>query len=159
MKIMNNPLRNTLNYFRLLALLCCGPLAMQSAHASDKLYHREVNEKNPGGKNLVMTFEETKREEKTSTVKVTMASGGSVPSAMFLMRCVYDIANIRKMKYLIKLSEKEGEDGSWTYVFGFSNDTKVNTQKHFGLKVPLPDDEGYKFMAVKDLDMIFKGKQ
>ena len=139
--------------------MCFGAIFIQPAIAAEKLHHREVNQKNPSGKDLIMTFEETKREGDISTVKVTMTSGGSVESAMFIMRGVYDIAKILKKDYLIKLSEKEEEDGSWTYRFGFANDSKIDPQKHFRLKEPLPEDEGYTFMAVKDLDMIFKGRE
>src|SRR5688572_21682577 len=53
---------------------------------------REINEKNPGGKDLVMTFQELRRDEKTSTAKVTFVSGASVPSIMFIVRGFYDIA-------------------------------------------------------------------
>ena len=139
--------------------MCLGVVPIQSANAAEKLHYREVNQKNPAGKDLIMTFEETKREGDISTVKVTMTSGASVPSAMFIMRGVYDIAKIRKMDFLIKLSEKQEDDGSWTYRFGFANDSKVKVQKHFNLKEPLPDDDGYTFMAVKNLDMIFKGQK
>ena len=156
---MDNPSQSPTKRFALLALMLFGAFFFQPANADEKLHHSEVNQKNPGGKDLTMTFEETKREGDISTVKVTMTSGASVPSAMFIMRGVYDIAKIRKKGFLIKLSEKEEEDGSWTYRFGFANDSKVNPQKHFNLKEPLPDDEGYTFMAVKDLDLIFKGQK
>ena len=36
------------------------------AYAADALYRREVNDKNPGGKDLVMTLQELRRDEKTS---------------------------------------------------------------------------------------------
>jgi hypothetical protein len=139
--------------------MCFGAVSIQFSNAAENLHRREVNQKNPGGKDLVMTFEETKREGDISTVKITMTSGASVPSAMFILRGVYDIAKIRNMAFLIKLSEKEEDDGSWTYRFGFANDSKANPQKHFNLTEPLPDDEGYTFMAVKDFDMIFKGQK
>ena len=63
-----------------------------ATRAADALYHREVNQKNPGGKDLVMTFQELRRDDKTSTVKVTFVSGASVPSIMFIVRGFYDIA-------------------------------------------------------------------
>jgi hypothetical protein len=156
---MNNPSQNPTKRFALITLMCFSAVFIQPANAEEKLHHREVNQKNPGGKDLIMTFEETKREGDISTVKVTMTSGASVPSAMFIMRGVYDIAKIRKKHFLIKLSEKEEEDGSWTYRFGFANDRKVNPQKHFNLKEPLPDDGGFTFMAVRDFDMIFKRQE
>lgn len=158
-KNMKNLIQITIKRFFLLVLVWIGVASIQFSDAADELHRREVNQKNPGGKDLIMTFEETKREGDISTVKVTMTSGASVASAMFVMRGVYDIAKIRKMDYLIKLSEKEEDDGSWTHNFGFSNDSKVDPQKHFKLKDPLPDDDGFKFVAVKDFDLIFKGQK
>jgi hypothetical protein len=158
-KFMNHLSQNSAKRIALITLMCFSAVFIQPANAEEKLHHREVNQKNPAGKDLVMTFKETKREGDISTVKVTMTSGASVPSAMFIMRGIYDIDKIRKKNYLIKLSEKEEEDGSWTYRFAFTNDMKVNPQKHFNLKEPLPDDGGFTFMAVMDLDMIFKGQE
>ena len=52
------------------------------------------------------------------------------------------------------LSETKEKDGSWIYVVGFSKDKKINIQDYFKLEKPLPDEDGYSFMAVKDLDLI-----
>ncbi len=156
---MKNLIQIPIKRFSLLALMWIGVVSIQFSNAAEKLHRLEVNQKNPGGKDLIMTFEETKREGDISTVKVTMTSGASVASAMFIIQGVYEIAKIRKMDYLIKLSEKEEDDGSWTHNFGFANDSKVDPQKHFKLKDPLPDEDGFKFMAVKNLDMIFKGQK
>lgn len=96
----------------LLSAICLLAVSIQSALAAGDLYHREVNQKNPGGKDLVLTFQELKHDQKTSTIKVTMTSGASVPSAMFIMRGFYDLALARKAEHFIKLSEKEEKNGS-----------------------------------------------
>ncbi len=139
-----------------LAVVCLTFASTPSASAAEKLFHLEVNEKNPGGKDLVINFEEVKREEKTSTVKVTMKSGASVPSTMFIMRGFYDLAQKRKMRYFIKLSEKQEQDGSYTTVMGFTNDKNINVQKYFKLDKPLPKKTEFEFSDVVELDMLFK---
>ncbi len=128
------------------------------AKAEEPLLRREVNEKNPGGKDLVMTFQEMRRDEKTSTVKTTMKSGASVPSSMFIVRGFYDIANARGATYFIKLKDWEEPDGAWMYLVGFSRDKGIDPAKYFGLTEPLPKSDEQQFMAVKDFDLIFKRK-
>jgi len=134
-------------------------LLASPAIAAEKLHRREVNQKNPGGKDLVMTFEELRRDEKTSTAKVKHVSGASVPSIMFTVRGFYDIARARGATYFIKLKEWEDKDGGWMYLVGFSRDKNVDLQKYFGLTEPLPKNDEHEFMAVKDYDLIFKGQQ
>lgn len=121
-------------------------------------YRNEVNETNAGGKNLVMTFEELRRDEKTSTVKVTFRSGASVPSIMFIVRGFYDIANARHALYFANLKEWKAEDGGWMYLAGFSNDKTVDPYQYFGLPVSLPKLDAHNFMAVKDCDLLFKAQ-
>lgn len=140
-----------------MAVMCLTFAFPPTAPAGEKLFHLEVNDKNPGGKDLVMSFEEVKREEKTSTVKVIMKSGASVPSAMFIMRGFYDLANKRKMRYFIKLSEKNEKDGNSIIVMGFSNDKSINVQEYFKLDKPLPKETEFEFEDVQDLDILFKG--
>jgi hypothetical protein len=62
------------------------------AEAADTLYRRDINQVNPGGKDLIISFEEVRRDVKTSLAKVTFVSGASVPSSMFIVRGFYDIA-------------------------------------------------------------------
>ena len=47
-----------------------------------------------------MSFEEVRRDEKTSLAKVTFVSGASVPSIMFIVRGFYDIAKARGATYI-----------------------------------------------------------
>jgi hypothetical protein len=130
------------------------PLPNQPANA--QLHRREVNQKNPGGKDLIMTFEELSRDEKTSTATVKRVSGASVPSAMFVLRGAYDIARARGAAYFINLKEWEAEDGARMYLVGFAPDKNVNPQEYFGLKEPLADDPTHQFFAVKVYERIFK---
>lgn len=123
------------------------------------LYRREVNETNRGGKDLVMTFQELSRDEKTSTAKVTFKSGASVPSIMFVVRGFYDIAKARDAGYFIKLKEWKDADGGWMYLVGFSSDRNIDPQRYFGLAEALPKGDEDNFMVVKDYDLIFKQQQ
>jgi hypothetical protein len=126
--------------------------------SADALYRREVNEKSadPTGKNLVITFQETRRDEKTSTAKVTFVTGASVPGSMFIMRCWYDVATARGAKYFIKLKEWKAEGGSRMYLMGFAQDKSVDPKEYFGLKESLPKSDEH-FFSVKQLEPFFKG--
>lgn len=143
--------------FSLVSVIIFGLSAMTKA--AEPLHHREVTQKNPGGKDLIITLTEVRREDKTSTVKVSFKSGASVASSMFVARGLYDIANLRKMAYFVKLSEWEAKDGSWMYVVGFSNDKTVDPSKFFQLDEKLPKSDKLEFMSVEEFDLIFKGKQ
>ncbi len=120
-----------------------------------KLHRREVKQKGPDGRDIIMTFEELQRDEKTSTATVTSVGGGSVGSSMFVVRGAYDIAKARGAAYFVKLKEWEGENGAWMYLIGFA-DKEVNLQEYFGLKEPLADDPRHQFFAVGIYDRIFK---
>jgi hypothetical protein len=147
----------------LIALILCGCSREKHSPGTAKfgsiLYRNEVNETNAEGKNLMMTFEELRRDEKTSTVKVTFKSGASVPSIMFIARGCYDIANERHALYFANLKEWKAEDGGWMYLAGFSNDKTVDLWQYFNLAEPLPKSDTHNFMAVKDFDAIFKDQQ
>lgn len=134
------------------------------AQAADALYHREVNEKNPGGIDLKMNVQELSRDEKTSTVKVTTVSGSPMPTIMVISRAFYDIARARGAKYFCNLKEWDDKKGARMYLVGFSNDKNVNLIKYFKLTEPLskPDDNDtndHEFLSVKDFDLIFKGEK
>lgn len=42
---------------------------------------------------------------------------------------------------------------------GFAGNNKVNVQEYFELEEPLPEDGGYFFMSVKELDPMFAGQK
>jgi hypothetical protein len=115
-----------------------------------------VNQKDPDGKDIVMTFEELRRDEKTSTATVKTVGGGSVDSAMFVTRGAYDIAKARGAAWFINLKEWEAEGGARMYLIGFSQDKDINAKEYFGLKEPLPDDPKHRFSPVSAYERIFK---
>jgi hypothetical protein len=121
------------------------------AEAADTLYRRDIKQVNPGGKDLIMSFEEVRRDEKTSLAKVTFVSGASVPSIMFIVRGFYDIAKARGATYFINLREWKAEDDSWMYLVGFSNSKDIVPEEYF----KLGDSAEPKFMAVSDFDVLF----
>ena len=129
--------------------------AMQGA---DALYHREINQKNPGGKDLVMSFQELRRGDKTSEVKVTFVSGATVASCLFILRGFYDIARARSVPYFIKLKEWKDKDGGWMYLVGYSQAKEVDPEKYFALPEPLSKTDEHKFLAVRDFDLTFKAR-
>src|ERR1700759_591275 len=87
-------------------------LAIQSLYCAD-LYVREVNEPDGPGKPLRMRFEEMERTPRYSVVQVTFTSGASVPSSMFIVRGMWEIARQRGLPFFIKLSEWKAPDGKW----------------------------------------------
>ena len=125
-------------------------------HSAEALYRREVKGTNRNAQ-FTITFEETRRDEKTSTAKTKMQGyAGSVGGSMILMRCWYDIAVEREAKYFIKLKEWKEKDGSHMYLMGFSQDRNVDPREYFGLKEPLPKSEEYQFMSVRQFAPFFK---
>ena len=120
------------------------------------LIRREVKQANPGGKDLVMTFEELRRDARTSTATVKHVSGASVPSAMFIARGAYDIAKARGAAYFINLKEWEAEGGARMYLIGFAPDKNVDPETYFDLKEPLPEDKRLLFLSVALYERIFK---
>ena len=121
------------------------------------LHRREVDQKNPGGKDLVMSFEEVSRDERTSLARVTYKSGGSVGASMFVVRGFYDIARARGAAYFIKLKEWSAADGAQMYLVGFSNDKNVPPAEYFGLAAPLPGE--IRFMSVEQFSGIFGARK
>jgi hypothetical protein len=133
----------------MVAAIALGLVAEASAEA---LYHREVDQRNPGGKDLIMSAQELRRDSKTSEIKVVFRSGASVPSSMFIVRALYDIALARKAKYFVKLRERKAEDGATIFLVGFSDTDKVEPSQYFG--VP-HIESGATFMSVEMYRPIF----
>jgi hypothetical protein len=122
------------------------------SEAADALHRRDVKQINPGGKDLIMSFQEIRRDEKTSLAKVTFVSGASVPASMFIVRGFYDIARARGATHFIKLKEWQAKDGSWMYLVGFSNTNDIVPKEYFKLDESVEPE----FMAVADFDLLFK---
>lgn len=122
-----------------------------------ELHRREVEQKNPGGKDLVMAFEEVSRDEKTSLARVVFKSGASVPASMFVVQGFYDIARARGAAYFVKLREWSAADGAQMYLVGFSNDKNVSPAEYFQLAAPLPGE--IQFMSVQQFSGIFGARK
>ena len=122
------------------------------------LVRREVKDKTPDGRDVAMTFEELRRDAKTSTATVKSVGGGSVASAMFIARGAYDIAKARGAAYFINLKEWEAEGGTRMYLIGFAADKNVDPKTYFDLKEPLPEDKRLLFIPVALYDRMFKDK-
>jgi hypothetical protein len=130
----------------------------KAAPAVAPLIRREVRDKTRDGRDIVMTFEELQRDEKTSTVTVKTVNGGSVGSAMFEVRGNWDIAKARGAAYFINLKSWQGENGEWMSLVGFAPNKDINPQESFGLKEPLPDAPKHRPLRVSDYDRIFQGQ-
>jgi hypothetical protein len=119
---------------------------------AEMLYRRQVDQRNPGGKDLIMSAEELRRDPKISEIKVIFRSGASVPSSMFIVRAMYDIALERKAKYFVKLRERRAADGATIFLVGFSASDQVDPRKYFGLPDIEPAPE---FMSVEMYRSLF----
>ena len=124
-------------------------LAVQPLCRAD-LYVREVNEPDGPGKPLRMRFEEIERAPRYSIVQVTFTSGASVPSSMFTVRGMREIAHQRGLPFFIKLKEWKAPDGKWMYKVGFSDSDKLDVPSFFG-----ESPQEVRFMSVKQFDDIF----
>lgn len=131
----------------------------QAAAAGAPLIRREVKEKTPDGKDVAMTFEELRRDEKTSTATVKSVGGGSVASAMFITRGAYEIAKARGAAYFLNLKEWEAEAGQRMYLIGFAPDRNVDPKTYFDLKEPLPADKRLLFLSTALYDRVFQKQQ
>ena len=131
-------------------------ITMPTPAFSAELFKREVNEKNPGGKDLKMTFEETSRDGDVSTVKVGFTSGASVASMMFIVKCACEMAKERKMPYFIKLKEWVEKDGSLRLRYGFTKTDREDPVKLFKLSEPVPDTPGSGYLEVKTYEALFE---
>jgi hypothetical protein len=124
---------------------------------AEDLYHREAMDRNLAGKEVKFRFEETEHGEFVSSAKLTVLWGAaSGPAEMMVVRAGYDMAIGRKSSHFIKLSETKLPNGIWLYRFGFTNDPKVEPGAYFKMEQPVPKDDAHAFVAVKDLEMLFK---
>lgn len=82
------------------ALVLLIPFAAQAAEP--QLFHLAVTDVPvENGKLLNMEFQEVKREEGSSTVQITLRSGGSVSSSMFILRGMCGLARSRGQQYFV----------------------------------------------------------
>ena len=109
-----------------LLLALASSLATAPAAEKPELYVTEVQESD-GPKPLKMRLEEIEREPKYSIVQVTRSGGASVPSIMFVVRGMWEIARRRDAAYFINLKEWSPEDGKWLYKVGFAETDQTDT--------------------------------
>ena len=119
-----------------------------------ELWVDEVDIKSEDGKDLIMKFEEIERHANYSIVRVQYTSGASVPSVMFIVRGVYNIAKIRGKKYFVNLKEWHDPDGNWMYKEGFVDSKDINLFKMYGdgIKKDIEEDA---FMSVEEYDLLW----
>jgi hypothetical protein len=130
----------------LVFVLVFAPLAFAE---EPKLYVREVQE-STGAKPLKMRFEEIERSPKYSIVQVTHSGGASVPSIMFVVRGMWEIARAREAAYFINLKEWTAGDGKGHYKVGFADTDRVDVSSYFGESPAEP-----KFLSVEEFALIF----
>lgn len=125
------------------------------AHGAE-LYHQEVNIQDDISKNLIIVFDEVESHDRFSIVKVTYTSGASVPTSMFLMKCVYEMAKLRKASYFIPLKDWTDDEGNWISKVGFTSDLNVDPFTYFGDDVD--KNKPMNFMSVRDYDLLWENK-
>ena len=123
--------------------------ATVGARASD-LYVLETDESSGSGKPLRMRFEEIEHAPRYSIVQVTHDSGASVPSVMFIVRGMWEMARQRGASFFIKLSERTTPEDKWLYKVGFADNDQIDVHSYFGES---PTDP--KFLSVRQYDSIF----
>ena len=129
-------------------------LLVGCAHVeSNKLFYDSVKTNPDEGKPLNMKFKEISREEKYSIVEVKYISGASVPSTMFIVKGMYEIAKLRGSNYFINLKEWKNENGDWMYKVGFTNNDNIDLSSYFG--EDLKNKEKLKFLSVSDYKLIW----
>ena len=114
------------------------------------LYVREVIEPDGAPKPLRMRFEEVERTSRHSIIQVTFTSGASVPSSMFIVRGMWDIARERGLPFFINLKEWKAPDGKWMYKVGFCDSNRVDVPSFFG-----ESPEEVMFLSVAQFEPIF----
>ena len=129
-------------------------LIMGCNSVDNELVIKNINKKNPQGKDLIIDFEEVQRNSKTSIVKIKFTSGMSVPSSMFIANGMYAIAKRRNKKYFITLKDWDEGDSSFTKI-GFSDSTNIDLIQTYGndIKSDLTKDD---FAATEDFDILWK---
>ena len=137
---------------KIITLFLLSFFASQCFAVDSKLIELSVNAKNKNGKDLVMSFKEEKRDDKTSLVWVKFTSGASVPSSMFIAKGMYKISKSRNALYWINLKEWQDGDKRY-YIVGFSNDNTIDIIKFYGENVD--ETKNLDFLSTKQFDMLW----
>ncbi|GGC77457.1 hypothetical protein [Undibacterium terreum] len=151
---MNSP--NSL----ILMLAMCVATAVYAADPGG-LVTREIHQTPQaagGGKPLDVRVEETARDAKTSTVGIRFVSGASVPSSMFIMHAIYDIAQARGARYFVKLSEHVNDQGQRIMLIGFSKDKVADINAYYQTEQISNLSKDLEQVDVSMFDLIFKAQ-
>ncbi|WP_394778637.1 hypothetical protein [Undibacterium sp.] len=116
----------------------------------------EIHQPAGQGKPLDLRVQELSRDAKTSTVEIHFVSGASVPSSMFIMHAIYDIARARGDRYFVKLDEQAGDAGKRTILIGFSREKVEDIDTYYDT-AHLPHHEARLEQLDADMfDLVFK---
>jgi TPR repeat protein len=72
---------------------------------------------------------------------------------MFVFRCAYEMAKLRKADYFVHLKEWTDEKGDSMYKIGFSSDPKVDPSLYFGDDID--HNKRLSFLSVKECDELW----
>ena len=133
----------------LLLIVALSAVSLAGAAEKHELYFEEIEE-SAGAKPLKIRLHELERAPRYSIVQVTRGSGASVPSVMFVVHGMWEIARARKSAYFINLKEWTTKDGKRLYKVGFADSNQVDVKEYFGESPSEP-----KFLSVKDYAKIF----
>ena len=107
----------------------------------------------------MMTIDELRRDDRTSTLRTKYVSGAALPASMISMQAVYDIGRARNARYFIILRAWTNASGDAMSLVGFTRDKNINPQKYFSLEKPLPKDDEHDLVELKQFDWAFKDRQ
>jgi len=140
-----------------IALLACLALPFLAAAATPSLVSFSADgEPGENGKPTKMDFREVSRSADQSKAEVEFHSGGSVSTAMFVMRGFCTIAKARGMRYFnYAEAESESRGNIFVYVGAFANSRTAEILKSKTVttgKKPDPEDDG--IMSLGDCKLL-----
>ncbi|MFZ6647229.1 hypothetical protein ACO0LO_16005 [Undibacterium sp. TJN25] len=142
--------------------ILCAVFAVFASYASAApapLILNEIHQTGGQGKPLDLRVEEVSRDAKTSTVEIRFVSGASVPSSMFIMHAIYDIARARGDRYFVKLSEHVGDAGKRTMLIGFSREKVVDVGSYYDTAHIQNLDGKLEQLDTDMFDLVFKKQE
>ena len=119
----------------------------------------QIDAKDKNGADFAMRATETKRGDKTSTIKVIRKKMfGSVGSSMFVVQAFYEIAKARKCEYFVNLKEWDDKDGNRIYIGGFTNKKDADLKREFGDQFEYKNEYGQerKLLSVSEFAPLFE---
>ena len=110
-----------------------------------------------GSAGLNMRLEELSRTRNSSSVRVTYQEGDSVPSSLFIVRGLYEIAKDRGFSYWLTLDRNKDSDGNTMYVVGFTNEEDPDIAAEFGDQYSdlNQNDPMHQIQSLEEYDILF----